>query len=580
MTRRCMFPLSFVLVAAGTVWLSPVLSAAQEAIPPSPVWFTYDVSRTVGSGTGGYVGYTDSLTAAGRYDITSTPTDITIVATYDWIYRGERCEDGQERRNVGVGLPGRLYNGRTDLDDYDSAVAASLATWVWIPPGSLVGSPVQVLERAFTVEGLETIAVAGSQASALRLRATGSGFRNDDYGQFQTNYTDTYWFDATTGYFLRSEYVENNNGTSGGSPAGFVWTERVEVSGASYLPGAATPVSRSVGRCRAASSPGWETRRSRGRDAGTVLCLSVAILVTVFVIVMLMAWGHRRSRRRTLVDGRVVEVRQADRPDDVPEPAQGDSPFFAPFVRYFAQCAMRAGDPVFVARLGDGTPVGVGLTDREAMIGSIFAKDGDVCEQLRRALDVSEFFTETRHETIPTVVAAAGAAVQQPPKAYNVFETYEVLELSSPQQVSYDSSLVTRMTEADLPEVAALSATVYGVRGERWLAAALAAGDMGFSARVDGKLVGYALATVLGDRARFHTNTVDPAFRGRGIGKELARARLCACAALGATRVVTEVATWNVASLEVVRPLGFVPIGQMWVESAASTRVERTLVRR
>ena len=166
------------------------------------------------------------------------------------------------------------------------------------------------------------------------------------------------------------------------------------------------------------------------------------------------------------------------------------------------------------------------------------------------------------------------------PEAYNVLETYEILECALTSAPAYDASVVGRMTPADLPEVGRLSQEVYGLAGTAWMTAALALGDVGYVARVDGKIVGYGFASVCGAVGRLYGNTVSPAHRGKGLGRELVRARLSACSGLGAERVITEVATWNVGSLEIVRAEGFATVGSLWVESSLAIRPERKVVRR
>jgi RimJ/RimL family protein N-acetyltransferase len=73
---------------------------------------------------------------------------------------------------------------------------------------------------------------------------------------------------------------------------------------------------------------------------------------------------------------------------------------------------------------------------------------------------------------------------------------------------------------------------------------------------------------------------VEPAFRGRGLGKELMRARLSMAYYLGATAAMDEIAEWNLPSLRISTSMGFVPEGWMYVESARRRRKERTIVRR
>jgi L-amino acid N-acyltransferase YncA len=575
---------AWLFVATMGAAIAPTSGArAQEDASPAAsepgatdAWFVYETTRTVGQGTGAYAGYSDGLRAAGRYDLRAEGGTLSIAASYAWTYQGETCDDGRVDRVVTADFTTRLYTGNTDLDDYDGRVGATpLATWTWIPPTTAPGESVRVLERDFVAGEPESIEIAGRSVPAIVLRAEGSDRRDDAYGTFETTFEDSYWFDAATGYFLQSRYVERDEGSSAGAPATFVWRETVTVTGASYLEGTSdvvTPVD-------ACAAPAWagEDRSPSQDNLGTLIW----VFGGAFVLVVFAFLRFRPVRRPITIDGHDVKIAPLRSVDDFVPVEAADSPHLAPFHRHLVEQALRAGEPVFEASLANGRVVGLGIGDREGRTGSIFAREADACELLRRALDVTELFTETRHEHLPSVGSAALAAGRtETPKAYNVYETYVVLALSAPSAVPYDAKLVRRMTEQDLADVAALSQKVHGVRGERWLAAALGTGELGFVARRGGELVGYAFATVVGAEGRLHGNTVHPDHRGQGIGKELTRARLTACAALGASRIVTEIATHNVASLEVARSLGFQSVGQMWVESAAAVRVERPLLRR
>lgn len=99
-------------------------------------------------------------------------------------------------------------------------------------------------------------------------------------------------------------------------------------------------------------------------------------------------------------------------------------------------------------------------------------------------------------------------------------------------------------------------------------------------ARINGKIVGFAFATYANGHGRIHTLTVLPNYRNRGVGKELMCARLKTLYDLGARSVITEIADWNLASLQIAYSCGFKPVGTMYVETARSTRIKKTIVRR
>jgi L-amino acid N-acyltransferase YncA len=567
--------------------LAPGRLGAQAPAAPAPGWMTYTNRRTVADGAGAYAGYSDHLEAAGRYDFATDAGALDITASYRWRYIGERCEDGAVERHVVVGLDDRLYERETDLDDYDDRPGAPFATWVWVPPTLVTGDHARILERDFVVVGEESVSLEALAApvSAIHLRAEGTDRRDDAYGSFQTRFVDDYWFDRASGYFLRSVYREHDDGTFEGAPASFAWTEAVEANAASYLPGT---TAREIGGldCDDPVPPPTASTEELGIVAAVLgggACVTFAMFVApILFFVGLFVLIRRSAQPRLRIQGQSASVRLIHRIEELPPIAPEDSPRFAPFLRHFVEHALLAREAVAVCELADDKRcVGLGIADREGRISSIFARDGDACELLRARLGWTEIFTEHRHEVIPSVLAAAQAARSaKVPHAYNVLETYEILEHAAPSAQAYDTTVVARMTSADLADVSKLSEEVYGIAGAAWLAAALEAGDVGYVARVDGALAGYGLASVCGGVGRLYGNTVSSAHRGKGLGRELVRARVSGCVALGASRILTEVATWNVGSLEILRAQGFATSGTMWVESSLAIRPERKVVRR
>jgi ribosomal protein S18 acetylase RimI-like enzyme len=136
------------------------------------------------------------------------------------------------------------------------------------------------------------------------------------------------------------------------------------------------------------------------------------------------------------------------------------------------------------------------------------------------------------------------------------------------------------MTGADLPEVAALARRVYRSRARRWMRACLRSGDLCYVAVADGRIVGFGMACLEGTHGRLHTLGVDPAYRGRGIAKQLHRARLEAMRRMGATDVIDEIADWNLASIRISTLSGFKPVGKVYVETVRRKRIRKNIVRR
>ena len=79
---------------------------------------------------------------------------------------------------------------------------------------------------------------------------------------------------------------------------------------------------------------------------------------------------------------------------------------------------------------------------------------------------------------------------------------------------------------------------------------------------VAGNLHGFALGRVTLDEAELLTIAVDPAARGRGLGRQLLGDLLARLAAGGATSVFLEVAEDNAPARALYAATGFAPVGR------------------
>ncbi len=546
--------------------MQPDAFEAPDAFTAPPVvphaTFAYESTRTVSDGQDAYEGYSDRLTSAGIYRIAGDAERAEVHAEYAWRYDGDPCDHGAESRDVVIPRATRIYEGRTDLDDYDNK-PAPLATWLWIPTTLREGDQVQILDRTFTCTGR----AQGDSGEVIRLSASYSENRVDGYGTFLYNTIDEYRFDADTGFFLDESVVERATGTTEGMRGSFVMRTITHVTEATYLGNLVVRAPAPVAGCFSAPARRTQTTSGWASDA-----IGLLVYGGIFLgLILFMFFKVRRpSRRKT----HTIEPWSGSDTS----PLASLTPNFAPYLKHLVETAKRTGDAVLIAKpLGSQTIVGLGFVDRETKLGTIFTDNGDACEELRRALDVEDFFSEV-HQVLPSVQAISATKA-----AYNILETYDVLTRTTTDVPTFDPDVVTRMKPEDREAVLALSVHVHGVRGQAWFDASLAAGDLCFVARIDGQVVGFAMLTLAGEHARLHTNTVHHDFRGRGLGKELARARIHAAQALGATKLLTEVATWNVASLEVVRALGFQQKekrGVMYVLTSRDTRIEKKALRR
>jgi GNAT superfamily N-acetyltransferase len=551
------------VVAPAGVWAqspapgAPTSSAtASDDDAPSPAWFRHAVRRTVSRGTGEYEGYQDSLVASGRYQTRRVDAErLQITADYAWRYVGSECETGEESRVVMVELPSRRYVDRTDLDDYDGH-EGPLALWLWVPPDLEVGASVPLLERTFAVAGREP---AEGGRALLRLQATGEGTRDDAYGSFRTRFTDTYWFDAATGYFVRSEYQELDENEQ----ASFEWNERVTVEAASYLGGVDADPPEVAG-CPAA---GFETRRTHAqRNLFMVLPFAGVALLLAYLVF------RRRSPAPRFVAQRM------DAKSTLPTGRRGA---LAPFLPHLARVALRTGEPVVVVREDGSAPLGLAIGDREQRFAIVDAADGDVCEALREDLGVDELLSHTFYEELPSVGRAARAAGVAKARAYNLVETQDVLRLRPLAAQPFDATRVAALRSEHVEEAAAFLAKLQGLPARAWLEAALAEGDHGFWSRGEaGEVLGTAFVTVCGEDARLHSLLVAPDARGKGVGSELVRACVSAAAALGAATLFAEVPAGEVGARSLLESLGFAKDGELFLMTASATRAERRIVRR
>ncbi|MFO0680695.1 MAG: GNAT family N-acetyltransferase [Sandaracinus sp.] len=544
------------LVALACLW--PGSAAAQ----PARESFDYRVTRRV-TGTGGsYVGWSDSLTAEGHYEVSGAGTGTSIHGRYAWRYVSpDSTDSGAEDRTVEVD-PERIYVTRTDLDEYDDDTRRTLATWTFVPTTLAVGDHVSILGDAFEVTGVDVpVMAAGASRPSIALVATGEGRRDDAYGHFTTTFRDEYWFDRATGMFLREVRSEDDDGTSDGQRAAMRVSEVVEITDASYAHRVGPPL---------APETSWAAS-ARDDAAGSGMGFGGALLGGGAALLGLLLWlAMRRTRPQASpirIGGEEVIVARLAPPATLN--ATDVSLRFGMHLPHFIAVAHRMGEAVWVAHAGDRV-VGVAIDDSAGGVPTIFAKDGDVCELLRKQLARTDFFCEMQHGVLDSVRTAAqltGAPLTGN-KAYNLVETYQVLRLEPVPSPPFDPEAVTRLEPHDAAEAGALATRVLAVAAQKFVEAALAEGDLGYVARVDGKIVGLGLASLVGSEGRLHTLVVDPAHRNRGLGRELARARIRALAALGATHVITEISTLATGSLEIARGEGFRKIGDMYVETA------------
>ena len=151
--------------------------------------------------------------------------------------------------------------------------------------------------------------------------------------------------------------------------------------------------------------------------------------------------------------------------------------------------------------------------------------------------------------------------------SYNLIDAYQILNLKLEQNFSFDTTLIREMKEHDLPTVIAISNDVNGIKSNDFIKGQLKAGDIGIVAVMGSRIIGFAFASISENYGRLHSLTVISQFRNQGIGKQLMKARLKILFELGITDVVTEIANWNLASLQIAYSHGFVKTGELYIET-------------
>lgn len=573
------------LGGAVVVILTAPLLVAGPAMARDPArgdFLEYDFHRHLGNGGGEYEGYHDDTNSHARLDILSNNgTNVQLHSAYHWTYadnEGKR-QAGDVDRIVEFGLLTRQWTSAlTDDDDHDSQNAQLLYEWFWLPAGIQLGDRFGLVDDEFTVTSISTtIWSNGMPKFAIELSASGTFLRNDEYGAYSVTYQDAYYFDRSTGFVIAERYSEKDVGIYGGLSASFTWTETVDVTRSSY------PITIDWGAYYV----------FLGEIGATFLLLGTG------------AYAYRwRSRSAPLGTGIRFRVKRVRRLSAIPPLARPDgtgfgnnarpdfgewrrehqprvTEAFGAFLLDFARKGFASGDTVAVATTSDGL-VGLGVYSNDVKVGQIFAEDTDVAEGLRSFLHARDFFAEFKHPISKAVISASfemGAYLSEG-DAYNVLDTYQVLQMDAFPDTVYDTGLVAPMVKGDLPAVARVSRAVYQARSDRWLRAQFETGDLGFVARVEGKIVGFAFATLVNGAGRLHTATVLPEHRNRGIGRELLRARLNALKAMGATSAITEIAASNLPSLELAFSHGFKKVSEMFIETTRTKRPDVRPLRR
>jgi GNAT superfamily N-acetyltransferase len=225
---------------------------------------------------------------------------------------------------------------------------------------------------------------------------------------------------------------------------------------------------------------------------------------------------------------------------------RGLSVWFDPFLARFGRDALLCGGEVWVLRDGADTSTAV-FVDRTEGVASVFGRDRRLVEQLVRERRGTAVYTEFD--------------LGPPSEPFDIF----VAPLG-PGAPSHRFRHPIRIVPPDgMSEVIALMKEVYGRLDDRWFGLARGVGETCFRADVGDTLAGVAFASATGDRARLHSLTVRPGFRGLGVGTDLLFARLLWARQQGLREAFSEISENNRASRAVAAHAGMLPVGRIYL---------------
>jgi len=552
--------------------IGPYTSVAADAGLKQGTRFQYKYHETVDTLTGTYDGYSENTDGTGTYTVQSVSADnVQMRAKYRYYYSNNEYKSETTSQDISFSFSKstRHYTSTMiDLDDdeYISQPPADLCIWLWVSPSVSVGDHVCILDEDWTVTNLDAHIWSKyvPKHDLIEVIVKGDDNRNDDYGSMYYTYTDKLYFDKDTGMFVAERYDESDSGTWQGQSGGFHMKIEIDVVESSY---------------------------EISIDWAMVLGIAAATILTflgVCYLIYRIRWRSHNYEVRNLfssVGNTRVKVRRVWKKDQFPKLPNNATDFFMPYLDHWVEKALVSGDRVAVAIDAQYGLVGVAFYVKEGKIGTVLCKHTELTELLRSYIGCKDFFTESKHNIDissdmsqdPYLMAQLNQFGTQ---AFNVFETHNVYRLDEIRPTFYDADIVRPMKDADVPIVVDLAQKVYRGKAKNWINGNLKAGDLGYVAIVDGRVVGFGFACVCGSFGRLHTLGVDPAYRGRGIAKELHRARLEAMRLMGVRTVVDEIADWNLPSIRISTLSGFQPIGKMYVETVRTKRIKKDIVRR
>lgn len=231
--------------------------------------------------------------------------------------------------------------------------------------------------------------------------------------------------------------------------------------------------------------------------------------------------------------------------DDAELEASDLSPWFNPFLAYFARDTRRCGGEVRLLRTADELR-GLVIADPAERVATVFTRSPEVAADAVRDRGPLGMFSDFPVEPGADPFDIFGRRFSETALAFRF------------------SHRVRALVPQDLPSVRELMREVYRVVNDRWFDGLPNRFEMGFVAEVDGRLAGVGWVTHVGEHARLHSLTVRVPFRRMGVGSDLLRARLWWAHRNGAREVLSEIARANTDSQAIAERSGMRRVGAIY----------------
>jgi len=237
--------------------------------------FSYYEVTDLGSGTGGYTGYTEHAVVNGIERENNVYPNGTVAAnyTYTWNWSNSSGSTQSQKPSGNFTWSSTTFHYVKRTDNQTGYVNPFV--WFYMDNRTGQSGSFYLLNTQMTVMSTSANYQLPSQnryVKAIFAEGTSSYQRNDVYGIFTATYTWDTYFDPLTGYIIGYSYTEHDNNAG----AGFTYTENLYVTTTSY------PLTTGTG-------PGFLQQY-----LGLIVGLVIFIIFIIIVIVVIYAVAKSR----------------------------------------------------------------------------------------------------------------------------------------------------------------------------------------------------------------------------------------------------------------------------------------------